>query len=144
MSDEPFPERVHYEDAEGTNRIIEDWAAATKLLSYFGPPNRYFAIFTLPGDSYVQCYGSKSALNVEARVLHEDGRFTHFRFGRGPLRAAPAGVGPANGPNGERVTIDESQVLALSDAEAIIKRFLFERSLHSDYQLEDVTAAFPT
>jgi hypothetical protein len=44
-----FPEQVHYSRAGcPIGWKIRDWETANKLLSYFDPERRPFAIFTLP------------------------------------------------------------------------------------------------
>jgi hypothetical protein len=138
----PFPEPVHYSRTDNAGWIIRDWATANKLLSYLEPEERYFAVFTLPDYSYVQCYGCKTSLTVEARTQHTDGTFAHWVFGAGPLRGIQVPVGLPVGPNGPRVTVDESQLLTLRDARVIIRQFLNDRTFCDRYHRQDVSARF--
>jgi len=139
---ELFPEPVHYQRTNSPGWEIRSWADANSLLSYLEPTKRYFAVFTLPDDSYVQCYGSKSALTVELRTQLGVGSFRHWRFGLGPLQGKEVELGPAAGPNGERVRVDLSQVLRIRDARLIIRQFLMERTLNARYRCEDITHRF--
>lgn len=142
MDAEQFPEPVKYERTDSPGWIIHDWQTADRLLSYLEPKKRYFAIFTLPDGSYVQCYGGQKALTVEARVQNGDGKFTHWRFGHGPLCDLSADVGPAVGPHGECMQVDVSQVLEIHDAKAIVRQFLTKKTLDNSYQCEDITDMF--
>jgi hypothetical protein len=134
-----FPEPVHYSRADcPTGWKIRDWETANKLLNYFGPDRRPFAIFTLPDNSYVQALGAKRRLTVEAREYHTDGSFTHWVFGRGAPVGTPERVEVSTGP----VTVDETQLLAMRDARVIIKQFLETRTFPSSYHRQDVTERF--
>jgi hypothetical protein len=133
-----FPERVQYQRTDTPGWHIRDWDTANKLLSYFDPDRRPFAIFTLPDKSYVQCLGSKRRLTVEARVYRPDGSFTHWVFGRGRPLSEPVCIEVSTGA----VTIDVTQQLAMRDARIIIRQFLDTRTFPDNYHREDVTKNF--
>jgi hypothetical protein len=134
-----FPEPVHYSRADCvTGWKIRDWETANKLLSYFDPERRPFAIFALPDNSYVQCLGAKTRLMVEAREYHNDASFTHWVFGRG----APVGIPERIEVSSGTVTVDRTQLLAMRDARVIARQFLETRTYPSDYFRQDVTERF--
>ena len=135
-----FPEPIHYCRTDTPGWKIRDWETANKLLSYLEPEKRHFAAFTLPDNSYAQCFGSKTALTVEVREQHADGSFTHWVFGKGPLIGQRITVGPASGS----VTVDRSQVLTMRDARLIIREFLEARTLCARYDRQDVSERFAT
>src|ERR1700729_3875891 len=108
-----FPESVHYSRTDcPAGWKIPDWETANKLLSYFDPERRPFAIFTLPDNSYVQCLGTKTRLTVEVREFKPNGSFTHWVFGRG----APVGTQEHIKVSTGAVAVDASQLLAMRDA----------------------------
>ena len=134
-----FPEPVHYSRTDcPTGWKIRDWETANKLLSYFEPERRPFAIFTLPDNSYVQCLGAKTCLTVEAREYHQDGSFTHWVFGRGALIGSSERIEVSTGD----VTVDASQLLSMRDARVIIRQFLEARMFPAVYHRHDVTERF--
>jgi len=131
-----FPEPVHYSRADClVGWKIRQWETANKLLSYFDPERRPFAIFTLPDKSYVQCLGSKTRLTVEAREFRPDGSFTHWIFGR----ETPSGVVETIKVSSGITTVDATQLLAMRDARIIIRQFLEKRTFPSVYYRQDVT-----
>jgi len=134
-----FPEPVHYSRTDCTvGWKIKDWDTANKLLSYLEPDHRHFAIFELPDRSFAQCLGRKTALTVEAREFHEDGTFTHWVFGKGPLTGETTQVGGDAGV----VTVGTSQVLKMRDARVILRQFLETRTFPEQYERQDVTERF--
>ena len=52
-------------------------------------------------DNYLQCAGTAECMTVELRVTHEDGTYTHWVLGRGPL----------TGGETERVVWDTGQTM---------------------------------
>ena len=134
-----FPELVHYSRADCVaGWKIRDWETANKLLSYFEPKRRPFAIFTLADNSYVQCMGAKTRLTVEAREYHTDGSFTHWVFGRGAPAGTPERIEVSTGA----VTVDTTQLLVMRDARLIIRQFLETRTYPTTYYRQDVTERF--
>jgi hypothetical protein len=125
-----FPEPVHYSRTDcPTGWKIRDWETANKLLSYFEPERRPFAIFTLPDKSYVQCLGAKTRLTVA---------FTHWVFGRGTLTGSSERIRVSTGD----VTADTSQLLSMRDARLIVRQFLEARTFPSVYHRHDVAERF--
>ncbi len=136
-----FPEPVHYSRTDcPAGWKIRDWDTANKLLSYFDPERRPFAIFALLDNSYIQCLGSKRRLTVEARQYRPDGSFTHWVFGRGAPLREPQEIAVSTGIS----RVDISQILAMRDARIIIRQFLETRTFPSSYYRQDVTRRFTT
>jgi hypothetical protein len=134
-----FPEPVHYSRTDcPAGWKIPDWDTANKLLSYLEPERRPFAIFTLSDKSYVQCFGAKMRLTVEAREYHQDGLFTHWVFGRGTLIGHSERIESATGD----VTVDASQLLLMRDARVIIRQFLEARTFPAVYHRQNVSERF--
>ena len=134
-----FPEPVHYSRTDcPTGWTIRDWETANKLLSYFEPIRRPFAIFTLPNNSYVQTLGAKRRLTVEAREYHRNGSFTHWVFGH----AMPLGILESIEVSTGTLTVDTTQLLAMRDARVIIRQFLETRTFPLSYHRQDVTERF--
>jgi hypothetical protein len=133
-----FPERVHYSRADGSGWPIKDWDTANHLLGYLDPTRNHFVIFELPGQSYIQCLGSKTALVVECRESRTNGSFTHWVFGKSSLTGTTSTVGPETNV----VTVDSSQVLSMRDARVLIRQFLETRTFHDRYTRTDVSSRF--
>jgi len=133
-----FPEPVHYSRTDTPGWKIHNWETANKLLTYFDPERRPFAIFTLPDKSYVQCLGEKTRLTVEAREYHSGGSFVHWVFGRGIPVGKPEQIKVSTGAT----TVDTTQLLAMRDARVIIREFLETRTFPSTYHRQDVTERF--
>lgn len=134
-----FPEPVHYIRADcPTGWKILDWETANKLLSYLDSDRRPFAVFTLPDNSYVQCFGAKKRLTVEAREFRTDGSFTHWVFGRGQPIGREEQIVTSTGS----VTADVTQLLAMRDARIIIRQFLETRTFPAVYFRQNVTERF--
>ncbi len=139
--EDALPEFVTCHRAVGAKRRMKGWREVDAAISGIDEEN-YFAVFSLPDEDYVQMYGDAERMTVEARVYEKDGAFTHYVVGKGKLAKRLAYFGPANGPNGERVWADESQVLTLDDARNIVREFLFHRKFSAGYVAEDVTERF--
>ncbi len=134
-----FPEPVHYSRTDcPTGWKIRDWETANKLLSYFEPERRPFAIFTLPDNSYVQCLGAKTRLTVEAREYHQDGSFTHWVFGRGAPTDSSERIEVSTGD------VDGGHFTAPFDARCPRhhRQFLEARTFRQVYHRHDVTERF--
>lgn len=133
-----FPEPVHYSRTDSPGWKIRDWDSANSLLGYLEPTRRPFAIFELSDSSYVQCFGSKTRLTVEAREISPGGAFTHWVFGKG----IPTGVTVDVESSTAVVTVDETQVLAMRDARLIIRQFIESRSFPLRYHRVDISSRF--
>lgn len=120
------------------NLKIPDWKTADKLLDGLDLQLSPFVVLSLSNHSYVQCLGSKSRLTVEARVYTAKGSFTHWVFGRGPLKGRRETIQASTGAS----NVDASQLLTISDARHIMRSFLETQSFPAEYHREDVTAAF--
>lgn len=124
-----FPEQVHYSRADGNGWKIKDWETANKLLSYLNPEKNIFVIFELSDNSYIQCFGSKTELTVEARVYENQKNYEHWVFAKGELNHKKVKLGKED----NFVEVDSSEVLKMRDARIIIKQFLEERSFTEKY-----------
>jgi hypothetical protein len=135
---DPFPERVDYVCADGSEMKMPDWNVANWQLRYLDPSRRPFMVFALPNGSFIQCLGSKQRLTVEARECRPDGSFTHWVFGRGRPQREPVQIKVSTG----QVTLDVSQVLTMRQARPIIRQFLETRTFPAEFHRQDVTHRF--
>jgi len=133
-----FSEPVHYSRTDTPGWKIRDWDTANKLLNYFDPARRPFAIFTLSDNSYVQALGEKTRLTVEAREYYSNGSFAHWVFGRGEPVGKQEQIKVSTGVT----TVDSTQLLAMRDARVIIRQFLETRTFPTTYHRQDVTNRF--
>ena len=133
-----FPMPVHYARTDSPGWAIKDWDTANALLGYLEPKQRYFAIFSLPCGSYIQCLGAKTRLTVEARKCHPGGLFTHWVFGRGEPRGTITAIEVPSGP----VAVDETQVLTMRDARSILRPYLESNVFVEKYHRQDVSTRF--
>lgn len=130
---------AHYQREGTTGWGLKNWESANKLLGYQNADGPSFTIFTIDNGSYVQCAGGKRRLTVECRVFASNGKFRHFRFGKGDAVDSAAVIECACGP----IRVSESEVLTMRDARLIIRHFVESGGgLHSGYRTSDITAEF--
>jgi len=132
-----FPVTVKHMRSDGASWPIRDWDTANHLLSYLHPEKNPFVIFSLPDESYIQCFGSKTRLTVEAREFL-DGVFRHWVFGRREAHNRTERIETSTGA----VTVDASQILQMRDARRIIREFLEHRRFLDAYDREDISNRF--
>ncbi len=128
--------KAHYE-REGTHGwVLDSWNDANHLLGYQKVDGPSYAIFTLDDGSYIQCAGGKKRLTVEARIIIEDKKFKHYRFGKSELKNDKGIIECNCGP----IKVDLTQVLTMKDARILIREFVENnKKLSEKYIATDIT-----